>query len=81
VTPINTSATTVVLGKPRDWDDEKMGSCGGLPIHRTDDAHQYSWWQLSWRERWWIVIGRPVRLCVIGRGHPPVSLAVVKSGE
>jgi len=71
--PIHTSATTVVLGAPEDWNDEVDGPCAGLPLVRVD-LLQYSYWRPSLRERLDILRGKPVRLCVFGISHPPVHL-------
>lgn len=74
--PINTKATTVVLGAPEDWNAEIDGPCHGLPIVRTEDEPllQYSYWCAGLRERLAILLGRPIRLCVFGISHPPVHL-------
>jgi hypothetical protein len=71
--PVRTKNTTRVLGAPRGWDEEKNGTCGGLPI--TDGAGvMFSEWRPSWRERLRIAFGGRVRLAVFGGGHPPVAV-------
>lgn len=71
--PLNTAHTTRVLGAPKDWDERKNGSCIGLPITDADGV-MYSYWNPSWSERLLILVGRPVRLAVVGYTHPPVSV-------
>jgi hypothetical protein len=76
--PTRNEFTTRELGKPVDWDDEKMGGpCDALPIV---DAHgmMFSYWRASWRERIAILCGRPVRLGIVGRSHPVVSVDTAK---
>lgn len=72
--PIKTRHTNKVLGAPKDWDELKHGPCIGLPVVETEDPYFYSYWSLTWRERLSVLIGRPVRLCIAGRAHPPVML-------
>lgn len=73
--PIKTATTTTVLGAPRDWDEERLGECVGLPVAYGDGCIS-SYWSPTWRERLAILMGRPVRLTVAGLGHPPVMLDV-----
>ena len=69
--------TNRVLGAPPGWNEGLHGPCEGLPVVVTDDPYIYSYWRLSWNERLCILIGHPVRLCIVGTSMPPVSLAVV----
>ena len=78
--PIIMRTTTEVLGAPKDWNQQKHGECEGLAITRKDD-HMFSYWRPSWLERWKILRGQPVRLCVLGHLHPPVALEVTADGE
>jgi hypothetical protein len=71
--PTSNELTTLTLGAPKNWDAEKNGPCGGLPVCKQDGEF-YSYWVTTWRERLAILFGRPVRLCVVGAGHPPVHL-------
>lgn len=73
MTPTSNELTTVTLGAPSNWDADKLGPCNGLPVCRQDGEF-YSYWRTTWRERLAILFGRPVRLCVVGAGHPPVHL-------
>lgn len=75
--PCKTPRTTVILGKPHGWDDEKNGPCIGLPIVE-EDGYLYSFWLPSWRERLSILLGHPIQLCVASSFHPPVSIEVAK---
>jgi hypothetical protein len=72
--PIKTDATNKILGAPPEWNVARHGPCIGLPVVETEDPYFFSYWRASWRERWAILFGRPVRLCVVGSVHPPVSL-------
>jgi hypothetical protein len=65
--------TTHRLGKPGDWDEARHGPCMTLPATYSDGVF-YSYWKPTWRERFHVLFGRPVRLCVAGSGHPPVGL-------
>lgn len=79
--PIIMKTTTEVLGAPKDWNEEKHGECEGLAITRTSDGCMFSYWRPSWLERWKVLLGKPVRLCVVGHVHPPVALEVTDDGE
>lgn len=72
--PIKTPATNCELGKPKDWDDS-AAECVTLPAY-YDGTCFYSWYAVSWRDRLRILFGRPIRLVVFGRTHPPVSVEV-----
>lgn len=72
--PIWTAGTNYVLGAPAGWDERAHGPCAGLPVVRTDDPYFFSYWRPSWREKLALLFGRPVRLCVVGRAHPPVMV-------
>ena len=71
--PIATEQTTIVLGAPQDWNAMAKGACLGLPV-AMDDGNFYPYWRASWRERLSILFGRPVRLSVASKAHPPVML-------
>jgi hypothetical protein len=75
VKAIDTQLTNLVLGQPPDWNVEKYGKCVGLPVCDSDGM-LFSWWRTTWKERLLILLGRPVRLCLVSRKHPPVSLDV-----
>ncbi|NEU94797.1 hypothetical protein [Bradyrhizobium uaiense] len=75
--PIQTEHTNAVLGAPPNWDAEANGPCGGLPVLVQDEGGLpafYSYWRPTWRERFEILFGRLIRLCVVGRTHAPVHL-------
>jgi hypothetical protein len=77
VKPIRMNYTNAVLKVPAGWDESKLGPCVGLPGHRDESLLLvYSWWSLTWRERLGLLIGRTLRLGVVGRSMPPVSLDV-----
>lgn len=70
---INRDYLVTDLGKPVDWDDAVDGTCDILPAVRL----AYGWasyWQLSWREWWDVVRGRPVRVTIASGAHPPIML-------
>lgn len=73
--PIRMPSTNRVLGAPLDWDEAKHGICQGLPV-TIDGDHFYSWWSLSWAERIRVLFGKPLRLCILSRSHPPVALEI-----
>lgn len=76
--PLQTPNTNEILGSPPEWNATKHGPCIGLPVTKTEDPYYYSYWSTSLRERIKILFGRPVRLCVVGEHHPPVSLDTEK---
>jgi hypothetical protein len=71
--PIRTDATTALLGAPRGWDEPRHGECQVLPVVEADGVF-YSYWRPTWRERLRVLFGRPVRLCVVANGMPPVAV-------
>jgi hypothetical protein len=68
------------LNKPRDWDEERDGPCGSLPIR--DEVFggrvsiMFSEWKPSTEELALLNAGASVILGVCGTVHPPVSLGV-----
>jgi hypothetical protein len=73
--PTRNELTTRTLGAPPDWNEEARGPCIGLPVaFDSNDPAFYSYWKATWRERLAILFGRPVRLCVASRSHPPVHI-------
>lgn len=73
------SGATRNLGAPRDWDKDAHGPCGGLPIRdekTTAGDGMTSAWFPTPEEIERIAAGAPVYLTVLGRVHPPVSMAV-----
>ena len=77
--PIKTPSTNVILGAPPEWNKTQHGPCIGLPVVQTEDPYFFSYWRASWRERLAVLFGRPIRLCVVGASHPPVSIDTVKN--
>lgn len=71
--PQFTERTTRMLNAPTDWNREKHGPCVGLPVTDSEGV-MYSYWHVSLRERWLILFGRKIRLCVLGSAHPPVAM-------
>jgi hypothetical protein len=67
------------LGKPVDWDDEKNGSCGSLPI-RDEQVRganvMVSAWTPTPGELARLNAGAPIYLYVWGTSHPPVAVEV-----
>lgn len=77
MTPLKTEHTNAVLNAPQEWDANTHGPCAGLPVlvHEDDGMRTfYSYWSATWTERLSVLLGRPVRLCVVGQSHPPVHL-------
>lgn len=77
--PIKTARTTSILHQPEDWDEAKHGPCVGLPVVQTEGPYFFSYWKTTWRDRLAILIGRPVRMCVASRLHPPIMLDTVRN--
>ena len=73
--PIKTDATTSTLGAPKGWNEERYGRCDSLPIAHGD-GFCASYWRTTWKERLFVLLGRPIRLVVSVSpgGHPPVYL-------
>jgi len=70
---------TRVLGAPPDWDKATKGPCCGLPVQDIETAAgpaMMSAWQPTPDELARLIAGASVTLLVLGRIHPPVSLAV-----
>lgn len=73
------AGATRTLGAPPDWDEERDGLCGGLPILDTMEGGQpvmISAWQPTPEELLALMAGASVYLKVVGRGHPPVMVWV-----
>lgn len=73
--PVHFSEQALVLGAPKDWDAEKHGPCGGLPVAFFDGGY-VSHWRPSLKEVALLLVGYPLRLFVRSNGHPPVALNV-----
>lgn len=72
------------LGAPVDWNAERDGICGGLPIRdeqRGDSNVMVSSWQPTPEELARLNAGASVYLHVWGGGHPPVALSVGNPSE
>ena len=81
MTPIKTKAATSVLTSPNNWDTVEYGACDTLPVAYSNGVW-YSYWRLSWKERFLVLIGRPVRLAVLQYpGMPPVALEMSPKEE
>jgi len=68
------------LGAPLDWERDKHGTCGGLPIrdemHAPGMPRMVSAWLPTPEELRLLNAGAPIYLTVIGHVHPPVSVGV-----
>lgn len=76
MTPIEKSHTNMRLGKPINWDESK-GGCEVLPV-TSHDGVMYSYWKPAWTDRLKILVGRHVKLSVVGNSHPPVWIDTEK---
>lgn len=65
--------STRILHAPKDWDSNLYGTCKTLPII-DHEGIMYSYWKVTWKERIAILLGKRIRLCVVGTTHPPVAL-------
>lgn len=78
--PSDIEGETRRLGAPKDWQEEKDGSCGGLPIRDavmpSGRPVMFSMWTTSSEERLLILAGHPVMFCIHGVSHPVVSIGV-----
>lgn len=75
---------TRVLGKPADWDEEKQGRCGGLPVRDEIIAgapFMTSAWSPTPEELVRLNAGAAIHLCVCGVVHPPVMISVGAAPE
>lgn len=66
---------STVLGKPKDWDEEKNGPCEGLPVVILEDG-MYSLWKPDEQEIDALRAGGSICLKVGSHAHPPVSIYV-----
>lgn len=68
---------TSVLGAPNDWDAEKHGECGGLPIaFDPSSGAMTSCWVLEPEDIAALAAGGRVYLTVFANRHPVVAMAV-----
>lgn len=73
--PVNFPGTNLILGKPRNWNDEINGPCESLAVY-TDGSTCLSIWKPSWRDRLLILFGGKISLaCFTGSTQPPVWIA------
>jgi hypothetical protein len=74
-------SNNAVIGAPPGM---TIDQCTALPITRVQYADgtkvMMSYWQPTEFERDLILSGRPVRLSILGNGHPPVLLGVDGDG-
>lgn len=70
---------TCILGAPKDWNAERDGACGGLPVRREIEAGCPVWvsaWIPTPDELAALANGAQVNLYVWGVQHPPVAVTV-----
>lgn len=72
---IDIAGRTRVFGAPKDWNADRDGPCGGLPI-RDEGSLMISEWRPSEIELEHLKLGAPIQLGVVGTVHPVVSLGV-----
>ena len=70
MTPIQTATTDTLLVMPPDADRYDDAD---LPVRVVGEV-TYSYWRPNPMELLDIIRGRPIRLGVVGQGHPSVSL-------
>ncbi len=71
------------LTKPSDWDEQRDGTCGSLPIRDQDFLFgngMVSNWKPSALDLEVLNAGGVIQLVVCGTVHPPVSITVQKEG-
>jgi hypothetical protein len=77
--PVKVRDQTIDFVKPHNWDDERDGQCGVLPVRVEQDGRyncHYSNWKPNIEELKLLAQGGVVELCCVGV-QPPVSVAVV----
>jgi hypothetical protein len=80
--PIKTRYTNGIIGAPDGWNVLEHSPCLGLPVTQTrtgpgdSEMRFQSTWKTSWRDRFFILLGRPITLGINSNFHPPVSLQV-----
>lgn len=71
---------TRILGAPQNWDHEKSGPCGALPIIDQPDASglnfMVSFWRPTAEEIEALQRGATIQLHIEGFIHPVVAMAV-----
>jgi len=70
------------IGAPADWDQDRDGPCGALPVVDAFDKASgmlvmYSVWRPSPEEIAALLNGGAIRLGVVGFAHPVVNMAVL----
>lgn len=77
--PARIEDASVALKPPADWDEERNGHCGQLPIRveKIDGlSFMFSAWDVQPGEALAILAGGKVRLGISGSVHPVVRLGV-----
>lgn len=68
------------IGKPADWNEEKLGPCGALSVHDWTDErglnHMISQWEFEENDLEKLQAGARIHLSVIGEVHPEVQVYV-----
>lgn len=82
--PGRIEGATRTLGAPQNWEKERHGPCGGLPIRDVvlpDSGLNAmgSVWFPTPEEIAALVEGAPIQLWVLGSTHPVVALMVGKT--
>lgn len=79
--PVKFTGYNKTLVAPPDWDTATKGPCVDLYVN-NDGVTSLSVWKLAWRERFKILFGAKMVLCVIaGDTQPPVMLSVQRVDE
>lgn len=77
--PINFKESTKNLNAPKNWNVEKDGPCGVLPVY-NEGQESISLWKLTWKERFQIFFRGKIWLGVVsGKSQPPVWLDTSKT--
>jgi len=76
MTPTTFPEVNMLLGKPADWDD-KLGTCGALPVLRHENGFM-SCWAPTEEDMVTLLAGGVIYLHVTGTGHPPVWLEAAR---
>lgn len=78
MTPIIHESSNRLYTSPKDRISHY--TVGDLPA-TVDNGHIYTFWQPSEVDIANIIAGMPIRLCVIGKSHPAISLEVTDKVE
>lgn len=76
--PVAFKGANKVYTSPKNWEEEKDGKCGDLPVFEGTDSRGHnvivSAWQPSEKDLKRLNEGKPLFLQIVGIAQPPVAL-------